>query len=75
MKRVVIAISGASGAVYGLRLLEVLREARGIETHLVVTESAEKTLALETDKRLEEVAALKGATKTGRPCKAASATV
>ena len=47
MKRMVIGISGATGAIYGIRMLEVLRGK--IETHLVITEQAKKTLALETD--------------------------
>ena len=38
-RRIVVAISGASGAVYGARLLQVLRETPGIETHLVVSEA------------------------------------
>ena len=46
--RLVIGISGASGAVYGARLLELL-EPMPVETHLVMSRSAEMTLALETD--------------------------
>jgi flavin prenyltransferase len=38
-RRIIVAISGASGAVYGVRLLQALREAPGIETHLVVSEA------------------------------------
>jgi flavin prenyltransferase len=38
-RRIIVAISGASGAVYGARLLQVLRQAPGIETHLVVSEA------------------------------------
>lgn len=45
-KRIIIGMTGASGAVYGVRLLEILR-AEGVETHLVVTPSAEVTLKLE----------------------------
>ena len=41
-RRIVIGISGASGVAYGIRALEVLRSA-GIETHLVMTRSAELT--------------------------------
>jgi 4-hydroxy-3-polyprenylbenzoate decarboxylase len=53
----VIGISGASGAIYGVRLLELLREA-AIPTHLVVSRSAEITIAHETDLKLAEVKAL-----------------
>ncbi|MDG2260675.1 MAG: UbiX family flavin prenyltransferase [Paracoccaceae bacterium] len=48
--RIIIGISGASGAVYGLRALEHLRRL-GVETHLVVTKSAYLTLAQELDMR------------------------
>jgi flavin prenyltransferase len=56
-RRLVIGISGASGVVYGVRLLEVLR-ATDIETHLVVTRSAEMTLAYETERKLADLHAL-----------------
>ena len=46
--RLIVGISGASGAIYGARLLELLR-ALPVETHLVMSRSAEMTLALETD--------------------------
>ena len=49
MRRIIVGISGASGAVYGVRLLEVLRGVADIETHVVVSPSARRTLALETD--------------------------
>ena len=56
-KRLVVGISGASGIVYGLRTLEVLREL-GHETHLVMSRSAETTLAIETKCKVAEVHAL-----------------
>jgi flavin prenyltransferase len=46
--RLIVAITGASGVVYGVRLLELLKKLP-VETHLVVSRSAELTLALETD--------------------------
>jgi flavin prenyltransferase len=47
-KRVIVGISGASGVIYGVRLLEALKEI-GIETHLIISEWAERILAMETD--------------------------
>jgi len=46
----VVGISGASGAIYGFRLLERLRTRRDVEIHLIVTRSGEKTLFLESGK-------------------------
>lgn len=57
MKRFIVGISGASGAVYGIELLKALRAA-GAETHLVVTRSAQITIAHETDYSLPQVHAL-----------------
>lgn len=54
MKRIVIGISGASGALYGVRLLERLG-GQGVETHLVVSRPAEKTLHQETGLLLNDV--------------------
>lgn len=48
-RRLVIGISGASGAAIGLRLLELLRQAGTVEIHLIVTPSAQRTLAIEVD--------------------------
>ena len=56
-RRLIVGISGASGAVYGIRMLELLRET-GIETHLVISRSAEMTLAYETDFTTKDVRAL-----------------
>ena len=47
VKRLIIGISGASGVIYGVRLLEVLRGVAGIETHVVLSPAARRTLALE----------------------------
>ncbi len=55
--RLIVGISGASGIIYGVRMLEVLREA-GIETHLIMSKSAEITLAYETKLKVKDVKAL-----------------
>jgi flavin prenyltransferase len=54
--RLVVGISGASGAIYGARLLELLHELP-VETHLVMTRSAELTLALETELKATDLRA------------------
>jgi len=51
---IVVGISGASGAAYGIRLLQVLRE-KGCITHLVITDSAAKIIEIETDFLLKDV--------------------
>lgn len=53
--RIIVGITGASGAIYGLRLLERLRNRQGAEIHLVVTRSGEKTLYLETGRMAADV--------------------
>jgi 4-hydroxy-3-polyprenylbenzoate decarboxylase len=55
--RIIVAITGASGAIYGLRTLELLRQA-GIETHLILSPSSRLTIAQETGRSVNEVAAL-----------------
>ncbi len=54
-RRVVVCITGASGCIYGVRLLQHLRSAGGIETHLVVSRAGRQTLALETDLTLSDL--------------------
>lgn len=56
-RRLIVGISGASGVVYGIRLLQLLKSA-GIESHLVMSKAAEMTVAYETDLRIAEVKAL-----------------
>lgn len=56
--KIAIGISGASGAIYGLRLLERLHSRSGVETHLILSKSGEKTLFLETGKLAADVRSL-----------------
>lgn len=56
--KIVVGVSGASGAIYGVRLLERLRRRPEIETHLILTRSGEKTLYLETGKKAADLRAL-----------------
>jgi len=58
VRPIVVAISGASGAVYGVRLLQALREAPGIETHLVVSGAGWRNLRHELDLGPAELGAL-----------------
>jgi 4-hydroxy-3-polyprenylbenzoate decarboxylase len=56
--RIIIGITGASGAIYGWRLLERLRPNANIEIHLILSRSGEKTLLLETGKNAADAKAL-----------------
>jgi 4-hydroxy-3-polyprenylbenzoate decarboxylase len=58
MKRLLVGLSGASGVVYGLRLLEVLQAVPDVETHLIISRGAALTLSLETERTVADVAAL-----------------
>jgi len=55
MRRLIVAITGASGVIYGIRTLEVLRDIGDIETHLILTPSGARTLIEETDYTVERV--------------------
>jgi 4-hydroxy-3-polyprenylbenzoate decarboxylase len=56
--RILVGISGATGAIYGIRLLEVLRDLPDVETHLIVTPAGRATIQLETDRQPADVEAL-----------------
>jgi 4-hydroxy-3-polyprenylbenzoate decarboxylase len=57
-RRLVVGICGATGAIYGIRLLEVLREIPEIETHLVISKAGERTIGWETPYSVEQVSRL-----------------
>lgn len=57
-RRLIVAITGASGVIYGIRALELLRSQPGIETHVILSPSAARTIAEETDYRIDDVKAL-----------------
>ena len=56
--RLAVGIGGATGAIYGIRLLEVLRGTHDVETHLVISRAARRIIAAETEWAVEEVEAL-----------------
>ena len=53
--RLIVGISGASGVIYGIRLLEALRELPDVESHLVMSNGAKLNIALETDRKVKDV--------------------
>lgn len=57
IKKIIIAITGASGSIYGVRLLEILRDLK-FETHLIISKAAHITLTKETDYNIEQIKSL-----------------
>jgi len=55
MKKIIIGISGASGAIYGVRALQILQEDPEVETHLILSRAAGLTIEIETDWTISEV--------------------
>ena len=55
--RIIVAITGASGAIYGIRALQMLREA-GVESHLIISAAGRVTISQETDWKVSDVLAL-----------------
>ena len=58
MKRLIVGISGATGAIYGVRMLEVLSKLKDVETHLVMTRAAKMTIQVETPHSIKDVEAM-----------------
>ena len=56
--RIIVGMSGASGAIYGIRLLQAVRVLGGLEVHLIVSPAARQTIQSETDFEYKDVAAL-----------------
>ena len=56
--RLIIGISGSSGVIYGIRLLQVLKKQADVETHLVMSPTAKMNIPIETDMEVKEVEAL-----------------
>jgi len=58
MQRIIVGMSGASGVIYGIRTLEALQEFDDVESHLVLSDSAQINIAVETDYSVKDVKAL-----------------
>ena len=58
MKRLIVGMSGSSAVIYGIRLLEKLAKRDDVEVHLVISQAAKMTIAIETDYTAEQVEAL-----------------
>lgn len=57
-KRIILAVTGASGIVYAMSVARALSAAEGVELHLIISDAAKKVMALETDESPEELVAL-----------------
>ena len=55
LRNVVVAISGASGSIYGIRVLQMLRQVEDVNSHLVITPSAKSTIGVETEYSVSEI--------------------
>ncbi|OGR38239.1 MAG: 3-octaprenyl-4-hydroxybenzoate carboxy-lyase, partial [Desulfobacula sp. RIFOXYB2_FULL_45_6] len=64
-KRLIVGIAGASGVIYGVRMLEVLKN-RGIETHLIISEAGKLNIKIETDYDVDEVLAMADVTYSNK---------
>jgi 4-hydroxy-3-polyprenylbenzoate decarboxylase len=52
---IIVAITGASGAIFGIRTLEILKKIEGVKTHLIISKSANITISHETDRKISEI--------------------
>ena len=57
-EKIIVGMSGASGVILGIRLLEILAQKKEFETHLVISDAAKRTVGLETDWKVQDVEAL-----------------
>jgi 4-hydroxy-3-polyprenylbenzoate decarboxylase len=57
-KRLIIGITGASGVIYGIEMLKELNKKKDLETHLIISDSGKKNIALETDYSVRDVASM-----------------
>ncbi|MCK5350872.1 MAG: UbiX family flavin prenyltransferase [Desulfobacula sp.] len=64
-KKLIVGIAGASGVIYGVRMLEVLKN-RGIETHLIISDAGKLNIRIETDYDVDEVLAMADVTYTNK---------
>jgi 4-hydroxy-3-polyprenylbenzoate decarboxylase len=56
--RIVIGINGATGVIYGIRLIQVLSSVKGVETHLIITHAGERIIEIETEYKANEIRTL-----------------
>ncbi|MCP4352073.1 MAG: UbiX family flavin prenyltransferase [Desulfobacterales bacterium] len=56
--RIITGIAGASGVIYGIRLLSLLKDIKDVETHLIITGAGKQTIGIETDYKPDEVAGM-----------------
>jgi len=54
-KRIIVGITGATGVVYGIELLKQLRNNKGVETHLIISDSGKRNIALEANVTIKEI--------------------
>ena len=58
LKKIIIGITGASGVIYGVRIIKLLQKQNNIETHLIISDSAKQIIGIETKYKIDEIKAL-----------------